>query len=297
MFIIKTEKYRVEINPKGFISSIFALFGEKERQIFKANCEFNSSLGSFCGEVKEVEDGVIIKTNTPEFIAESIIKINGEVIERRQKFTAKKQFNGYFKTQFNLVDEDVLYTYPLRCYDKPIKTVGNIRNDYLWAVPLLSHIWRNEDYVCAYFIDRSKGVGTCDITQNSNISLGFHYPDKTEQTEIIMPFTDSNVPKEKVLLMRTMGANNLQILLRLVIPATFTDFISVLKINVGMSWVGVVMGEYLTSKAGLGYLIVYGGQVFKLDLVMSAIVVLCVLAGLMYALVSLLERYVNKKRN
>ena len=56
------------------------------------------------------------------------------------------------------------------------------------------------------------------------------------------------------------------------------------------------MGEYLTSKAGLGYLIVYGGQVFKLDLVMSAIVVLCVLAGLMYALVALLEMYINKKR-
>jgi len=105
------------------------------------------------------------------------------------------------------------------------------------------------------------------------------------------------VPHEKVLLMRTMGANNFQILFRLVIPATFSDFISVLKINVGMSWVGVVMGEYLTSKAGLGYLIVYGGQVFKLDLVMSAIVVLCILAGLMYALVALLEMYVNKKRN
>ena len=56
------------------------------------------------------------------------------------------------------------------------------------------------------------------------------------------------------------------------------------------------MGEYLTSKAGLGYLIVYGGQVFKLDLVMSSIVVLCVLAGLMYGLVALLEMYVNKKR-
>ena len=63
-----------------------------------------------------------------------------------------------------------------------------------------------------------------------------------------------------------------------------------------MSWVGVVMGEYLTSKAGLGYLIVYGGQVFKLDLVMSSIVVLCILAGIMYGLVALLEMYVNKKR-
>ena len=64
-----------------------------------------------------------------------------------------------------------------------------------------------------------------------------------------------------------------------------------------MSWVGVVMGEYLTSKAGLGYLIVYGGQVFKLDLVMGSIVVLCVLAGIMYGLVALLEIYISKKRS
>lgn len=105
-----------------------------------------------------------------------------------------------------------------------------------------------------------------------------------------------SVPKEKILLMKTMGASGFQILTRLIVPASFSDFISVLKINVGMSWVGVVMGEYLTSKAGLGYLIVYGGQVFKLDLVMSAIVVLCILAGLMYGLVALLEMYINKKR-
>ncbi len=106
-----------------------------------------------------------------------------------------------------------------------------------------------------------------------------------------------SVPKEKILLMKTMGASKLKILTKLILPATFTDFISVLKINVGMSWVGVVMGEYLTSKAGLGYLIVYGGQVFKLDLVMSSIVVLCILAGLMYGLVALLEMYIKNKRN
>ena len=69
-----------------------------------------------------------------------------------------------------------------------------------------------------------------------------------------------------------------------------------LKINVGMAWVGVIMGEYLTSKAGLGYLIVYGGQVFKLDLVMTSIVVLCILAGVMYGLIALLEKYADKKR-
>ncbi len=106
-----------------------------------------------------------------------------------------------------------------------------------------------------------------------------------------------SIPKEKILLLKTMGASRLQILSHLIIPASIGEFISVLKINVGMSWVGTVMGEYLTSKAGLGYLIVYGGQVFKLDLVMASIVVLCILAGLMYAVVAILENIVNKKHS
>ena len=60
-----------------------------------------------------------------------------------------------------------------------------------------------------------------------------------------------------------------------------------------MSWVGVIVGEYLVSKAGLGYLIVYGGQVFKLDLVMASVTVLCVLAALMYYAVAFLEKKVR----
>ena len=67
-----------------------------------------------------------------------------------------------------------------------------------------------------------------------------------------------------------------------------------LKISVGMAWIGSIMGEYLVSRAGLGYLIVYGGQVFKLDLVMAATVILCILAALMYALVALLEKFIIK---
>lgn len=104
------------------------------------------------------------------------------------------------------------------------------------------------------------------------------------------------VPQSKILLMKTMGATKTQILTKLVLPHCFPEIISVLKINVGMSWVGTIMGEYLVSKEGLGYLIVYGGYIFKLDLVMTAILILCVLAGLMYFAVSLLEKKVYKKR-
>ena len=102
--------------------------------------------------------------------------------------------------------------------------------------------------------------------------------------------TDEN----KLLLLRSMGASKWQILTKLVIPSSLPNFISMLKINVGMAWIGSIMGEYIVSKAGIGYLIVYGGQVFKLDLVMSAVFILCVLAAIMYALVALLEKLVIK---
>ncbi len=100
--------------------------------------------------------------------------------------------------------------------------------------------------------------------------------------------------KNKILLLRSMGANKFQILTKLVIPGSLPTLVSMLKISVGMAWIGSIMGEYLVSRAGLGYLIVYGGQVFKLDLVMAATVVLCVLAALMYVLVALFEKRVIK---
>ncbi len=100
--------------------------------------------------------------------------------------------------------------------------------------------------------------------------------------------------KDKIMLLTSMGANKLQILTKLVIPGSIPTFISMLKISVGMAWIGSIMGEYLVSRAGLGYLIVYGGQVFKLDLVMASTVVLCILATLMYMGVAFLEKKLVK---
>ena len=99
---------------------------------------------------------------------------------------------------------------------------------------------------------------------------------------------------DKILLMKSMHANKLQIFFKLVLPNSLPAFASVLKINVGMSWVGTIMGEYLSSKAGLGYLINYGSQILKLDIVMTSITLLCILAGGMYFLVSLLEKRYKK---
>lgn len=106
----------------------------------------------------------------------------------------------------------------------------------------------------------------------------------------------NEVASEKHLLMRTLGATKWQIFTKVVFPASLPNIMNILKISVGMSWVGVIVGEYLVSKAGLGYLIVYGGQVFKLDLVMASIVVLCVLAALMYYAVAYAEKLLVRWR-
>lgn len=100
----------------------------------------------------------------------------------------------------------------------------------------------------------------------------------------------SAISEEKQLLMRTLGATKWQIFRLAVLPASMPTIVAALKISVSMSWIGVIVGEYLVSKAGLGYLIVYGGQVFKLDLVMASIVVLCILAAFMYYGVTLIEK-------
>lgn len=99
---------------------------------------------------------------------------------------------------------------------------------------------------------------------------------------------------DKILLMKSMHAKKYQILFKLIIPNALPEFATALKINVGMSWVGTIMGEYLSSKAGLGYLINYGSQILKLDIVMASIVILCILASGMYFLVSPLERHYKK---
>lgn len=104
---------------------------------------------------------------------------------------------------------------------------------------------------------------------------------------------DSTDP-HKIRLMQTFGATKLQILLKLVLPCNLGGLINALKVNVGLSWVGVIMGEFLVSKAGLGYLIVYGSQVFKMDLVMATVLILATAAALMYQCILWLERGLKK---
>lgn len=100
--------------------------------------------------------------------------------------------------------------------------------------------------------------------------------------------------EEQIKLVKTFGANRLQIFTKVVFPANLPVIINSLKINVGLSWVGVIVGEFLVSKSGLGYLIVYGGQVFQLDLVMASVIILSIAAALMYKAVVLLQKKLIK---
>jgi len=104
------------------------------------------------------------------------------------------------------------------------------------------------------------------------------------------------VDGEKVKMLEAFGATKLQILNKVIIPASIPTIVNALKINVGLSWVGVIVGEFIVSRAGIGYLIVYGSQVFRMDLVMTSVFILAVLAALMYQGVAFLESKLMKWR-
>lgn len=90
--------------------------------------------------------------------------------------------------------------------------------------------------------------------------------------------------------LQTFNASRLQMFKEAVLPASFPTIISTLKVNVGLSWVGVIVGEFLVSSKGLGYLIIYGFQVFNFNLVLMSLVIIAIFATIMYQLVELLEK-------
>ena len=100
-----------------------------------------------------------------------------------------------------------------------------------------------------------------------------------------------------ITLLKSMGANKMGILTKVVLPSNIPTILNSLKVCVGMSWVGVIVGEFLVSRGGIGYLIVYGSQVFKMDLVMASVLILAIECTLMYLLVASVERKYISKQN
>ena len=103
-----------------------------------------------------------------------------------------------------------------------------------------------------------------------------------------------NTDEYKIKLLKSFKASKKDILTKLVIPNSYETIISSLKINISMTMIGVIMGEFLVSKKGLGYLIIYGTQVFNLSMVMSGILILIILSYLMYLIVGYIEKVLIK---
>ncbi|MEX2416376.1 MAG: ABC transporter permease [Paenibacillaceae bacterium] len=103
------------------------------------------------------------------------------------------------------------------------------------------------------------------------------------------------IGKSKLKLMESLGATRFQMLVMVLLPASVPNFVATVKVNVGLTLVGVIMGEFLSSKAGLGYLIIYGGQVFQMNLVMTSIVLLAVLSIILYGVATYLGNKLLKK--
>lgn len=106
-----------------------------------------------------------------------------------------------------------------------------------------------------------------------------------------------NIDQNKIRLMKTFKAKKKQIFFMLIIPNSIANIMSTLKISISMSLIGVVMGEFLVSKKGIGYLIMYGSQIFNLNLVMSGIFMLCILATILYYVVDFIDKKIIKLKN
>lgn len=108
---------------------------------------------------------------------------------------------------------------------------------------------------------------------------------------IITLYTNfTGIEEDKIKLIQTLGGKKKDILFKVILPANVPAIISVMKVNIGLSLVGVIIGEFLAAKAGLGYLIIYGSQVFKLDWVIMSIVILCMIATVLYKALSIVEK-------
>ncbi|MDP5277132.1 ABC transporter permease [Chengkuizengella axinellae] len=101
---------------------------------------------------------------------------------------------------------------------------------------------------------------------------------------------DSNYIK----VVKIFGANKRETFMKVILPASIPTIVSTLKVNVGLAWIGSIVGEFLVSQQGLGYLIIYGFQVFNFTLVMGSLFIIAIFATLMYQAVAYIELKLNK---
>lgn len=103
----------------------------------------------------------------------------------------------------------------------------------------------------------------------------------------------SETDPDKVKLIYSLGGAKKDVLFKVMLPGSIPQIISNMKVNIGLCLVGVIIGEFLAANKGLGYLIIYGSQVFKMDLVVMSIVILCIVSALLYQLIAILEKKIK----
>ena len=209
--------------------------------------------------------------------------------------------SGIWKTFINMLSDGLLMHIFVTCLETIIgfllgTVLGTVIASALWWSPFLSKVLSPflvvlnslPKVALGPIIIIWVGAGTSAIiTMALAISL------IVTILEMLNAFmsTDTN----KIKMAQTFGANKLQVFSKIVFPSNISALLNVLKVSIGLSMVGVITGEFLVSKAGLGYLIVYGGQVFKLDLVMTSVIILGIVATLMYQGIILLEKLISYK--
>ncbi len=207
------------------------------------------------------------------------------------------------KTFISLLSEGLLKHVGITCFETLIgfllgTIIGTIVASILWWSPFLSKV------LSPYLVVLNSlpkvalgpiiivwvGAGTpAIITMALAISL------VVTILEMLNGFT--NTDQNRIKMVKSFGANKLQVFTKIVFPSNIPNLINAFKVNIGLCMVGVITGEFLVSKGGLGYLIVYGGQVFKLDLVMTSVIILAIVASIMYQGVLLLGNLISKKIN
>lgn len=205
------------------------------------------------------------------------------------------------QTFLNMLTNDLLYHIQITCTETIIgfllgTILGTLIACILWWSPFLSSVFSPylvilnslPKVALGPIIIVWVGAGTpAIITMALAISL------IVTILEMLSGFnrTDPNTIK----MAKTFGASRLQVFTKIVFPSNIPTLLNAFQVNIGLCMVGVITGEFLVSKAGLGYLIVYGGQVFKLDLVMTGVIILAIVASLLYQAVILLGKLIKER--
>ncbi|MBB6448058.1 NitT/TauT family transport system permease protein [Geomicrobium halophilum] len=179
-----------------------------------------------------------------------------------------------------------------------IGTIGGIlMAAFLWWFPFLSRVL--DPYIVALNATPKVALGPMLIVifganMTSVIAMGVLISIIVTTLVIYGAFNETD--KNLIKVVDTFGASTLQKFYYVILPASYPSMVSALKVNVGLAWVGVIVGEYLVSNEGLGYMIIYGFQVFNFNMVMLSLVLVVILATLMYQVVAILEKFLMRKR-